>query len=107
LAARLLEIHSPVGRLRENADLISRQRVAKLASVFWHGPYSVEVVRQNDHCVDGERMMASRLAKGRAQFVYVLRQKPKPALRQIDSKEEAAPGNEVSTVVGHADKLAC
>ena len=32
LAARLPEIRSPAGRLRENTDLISRQRVAKLAS---------------------------------------------------------------------------
>jgi hypothetical protein len=32
LAARLFEIRSPVARLRENADLISRQRVAKSAS---------------------------------------------------------------------------
>ena len=30
--ARLSEIRSPVARLRENADLISRQRVAKSAS---------------------------------------------------------------------------
>jgi hypothetical protein len=32
LGARLAEIRSPVGRLRENADLIRRQRVAKSAS---------------------------------------------------------------------------
>jgi hypothetical protein len=68
----------------------------------------VEVIRQNDHRVDRERMMPPRLAKRLPQFVYVFRQKPKPSLRQIDSEdEEAAPGNEVSTVVGHADKLAC
>jgi hypothetical protein len=52
-------------------------------------------------------MIPPRLAKRLPQFVYVFRQKPKLSLRQIDSEEEAAPGNEVSTVVGHADKLAC
>jgi hypothetical protein len=52
-------------------------------------------------------MIPPRLAKRLPQFVYVFRQKPKPSLRQIDSEEEAAPGNEVSTIVGHADKLAC
>jgi len=62
----------------------------------------VKVIRQNDHRVDSERVMASRLAQRFPQFVYVLRQEPKPSLRQIDSEEEAAPGNEVSTVVGHA-----
>jgi hypothetical protein len=67
----------------------------------------VEVIRQNDHRVDSDRMIAPRLAKRLPQFVYVFRRKPKPALPQIDSEEEAAPGNEVSTVVGHADKLAC
>jgi hypothetical protein len=67
----------------------------------------VEVIRQNDHRVDSERMIPPRLTKRLPQFVYVFRQKPEPSLRQIDSEEEAAPGNEVSTVVGHADKLAC
>jgi hypothetical protein len=67
----------------------------------------MEVIRQNDHRVDGERMMAARLAKRLPQFVYVFRQKPKPSVRQINGEEEAAPSNEVSTVVGHADKLAC
>jgi hypothetical protein len=52
-------------------------------------------------------MIPPRLTKRLPQFVYVFRQKPEPSLRQIDSEEEAAPGNEVSTVVGHADKLAC
>jgi len=54
----------------------------------------VEVIRQNDHRVDSERMIPPRLAKRLQrlpQFVYVFRQKPKPSLRQIDSEEEAAP----------------
>jgi hypothetical protein len=31
----------------------------------------------------------------------MLRQQPQPSLRQIDGEEEAAPGNEVATIVGH------
>jgi hypothetical protein len=34
------------------------------------------------------------------------RQQPQASLRQIDGEEEAAPGNEVATIVGHASTLA-
>src|SRR5437868_12363324 len=59
------------------------------------------MVRQHDHRIDCERMMPARLTKR-----SVLRQQPQPPLRQIDGEEEAAPGNEVATIVGHAGMLA-
>jgi len=61
------------------------------------------MVRQHDHRIDCERMMPARLTKRSTQFIDVLRQQPQPPLRQIDGEEEAAPGNEVATIVGHAE----
>src|SRR5258706_7510860 len=107
LAARLSEIRSPVATLRENADLISRQRVAKSASPSGNPPDRVEMVRQHDHRIDCEGMMPARLAKCSTEFIDVLRQQPQPPLRQIDGEEEAASGNEVATILGHAAMLAC
>src|SRR6266567_5854611 len=97
LAARLPEIRSPPGRLRENADLIWRQRSAKSASPSG----SVEMIGQNHHCVDRERMSPPHLAKGVAQFVDIFGQQLQPSLRQIDSEKEAASGDEVAAIAGH------
>ncbi len=64
------------------------------------------MIGQHDHRIDRERMMPARLTKCDTQFVNTLRQQRKPSLRQIDGEEEAAPGHEVATIVGHADTLA-
>jgi hypothetical protein len=34
------------------------------------------------------------------------RQQRQPPFRQIDGEEEAAPGDEVATIIGHAGRLA-
>jgi len=106
LATRLSEIHSPVASLRENADLISRQRVAKSASALGQRPDRVEMVRQHDDRIDCERVMPARLAKRGTEPIDVLRQQPQSPLRQIDGEEEAAPSSEVATIAGHAATLA-
>src|SRR5688500_17770067 len=98
LAARLSEIRSPAGRLREKADLISRQRVAKSASpsgsvhTVWRRSSSTTTASIVNGC------RPAGLAKCAAQRVDMLRQQSQPALRQIDGEEKAAPGNEVATV---------
>ena len=69
----------------------------KICIAFGQRPDRVQMVRQHDHRIDCERMMPARLTKR-----SVLRQQPQPPLRQIDAEEEAAPGNEVATIVGHA-----
>jgi hypothetical protein len=66
----------------------------------------MEMIGQHDHRVDRERMMPPRLTKRSAQLVDMFCQQPQPSLRQIDGKKEAAPGNEVATIVGHAGTLA-
>jgi hypothetical protein len=47
-------------------------------------------------------MPLSYLPKCAAQFVDVFRQQSQPSIRQIDGEEEAASGNEVATIAGHA-----
>jgi hypothetical protein len=79
---------------RENADSISRQRVAHRPR-----PDRVEMIGQHDHRLDRERMMPVCLSERCTQFVHMLRQQPQPPLRQIDG-EEAAASDEVATIVG-------
>jgi hypothetical protein len=66
----------------------------------------MEMIGQHDNRIDRERMMPARLTKRSTQLVDMLRQQPQPSLRQIDGEEEAAPGNEVATLVGDAGTLA-
>jgi hypothetical protein len=61
------------------------------------------MIWQHNHRIDRKWMIPLRLTKRRAQRVDVLRQQRQSALRQIDGEEEAAPGQEVATVMGHAD----
>ena len=106
LAARLPEIRSPAGRLCENIDLISRQRMAKLASPSGSVHTACRWVGQNDHGVDRERMLPPHLSNRVAQFVDVFGQQVQPSFCQIDGEEEATSGNEVATVASHAVMLA-
>jgi hypothetical protein len=66
----------------------------------------VKVIGQNHHSVDCKRMLPSHLSKRFAQFVDVFRQQVQLPFRQIDGEEEAASGNEVAAIAGHADTLA-
>jgi hypothetical protein len=47
-------------------------------------------------------MVSTRLSKRGPQFVDVPGQQRQPPFRQIDGEEEAAPGDEVATIIGHA-----
>jgi hypothetical protein len=78
---------------------------SKISVAFGHSPHGVEVIGQNDHRVGRERMTPSRFPECGPQFVDVIRQQPQPPLRKVNGKEEAAPGNEVATIVGHVGLL--
>jgi hypothetical protein len=80
--------------------------VAKSASPSGIVPDGAKEIGQNDDRADRERTVPSRLAKCRAYFVDVFGQQPQPSIRKIDGEEEAAPGNEVAAIVGHAGMLA-
>jgi hypothetical protein len=58
------------------------------------------------HRLDREGMVSTRLSKRGPQFVDVPGQQRQPPFRRIDGEEEAAPGDEVATIVGHAGRLA-
>jgi hypothetical protein len=47
-------------------------------------------------------MVSTRLSKRGPQFVDVFGQQRQPPFRQIDGEEEAAPGYEFATIIGHA-----
>jgi hypothetical protein len=53
------------------------------------------MIGQDNQGVDRERMMPSRFAKGRPQFVDVFRQQPQPAFSQIGGEEEAPPATKL------------
>jgi hypothetical protein len=106
LAARLPEIRSPAGRLRENTDLISPPARGKIGVALGQRPYRVKVIGQNDHGVNREWMLPPHLSESVAQFVNMLRQQVQPSLRQIDGEEEAGSRNEISSVAGQAGALA-
>jgi hypothetical protein len=80
--------------------LISRQRLAKFGSRS--GSVQTACIGQHDYRIDRERVMLARLTKRIAQFVDMFRQQPQPSLRKIDGEEEAAPGDEIATIVCHA-----
>jgi len=52
--------------LRENVDLISRQRVAKSRSPLGERPDRMQMIRENNYRVDREWMTSMSLAKRKA-----------------------------------------
>ena len=62
----------------------------------------MKVIGQHDHRVDREGMPPSRFVERGPQFSDVIREQPQPPIREIDGEEEAASGDEVATVSGHA-----
>src|SRR5712691_10074591 len=95
LAARLSEIGSLVARLRENADLISRQRVAKSASPSGSVQTVWRWIRPHNHGIGCQRMVPARLTKCSAQLIEVFRQQPQPPLRQIDGEKKLPPARKL------------
>jgi hypothetical protein len=61
----------------------------------------MEMIGQHNDGVDREGMTSACFAEGRAQDLDMVRQQGKPALRQIDGKEEAASRDEVATIICH------
>jgi hypothetical protein len=51
-------------------------------------------------------MLPPYLAKRRAHLIDMFGQQPQPSLGQIHGEEEAAPCDEVATLIGHAGALA-
>jgi hypothetical protein len=78
----------------------------KIRIALGHGPDRVEMIGQNHHRLDREGMTPPRLTNRDPQILDAFRQQGKPPLRQIDGEEEAAPGEEVAAVTGHAVQLA-
>jgi hypothetical protein len=66
-------------------------------------PDRVQMVVQHDHGFGRERMIPACLAKRGTQFIDVFGQQLQPPIRQIDGEEEATPGNEITTIIGHVD----
>jgi hypothetical protein len=62
----------------------------------------VKVIGQHDHRVDREGMPPSRFVERGPQFSDVIREQPQPPIHEIDGEEEAASGDEVAAIAGHA-----
>src|SRR5258708_14055295 len=60
------------------------------------------MIGQHDDRIDLERVSSSHAAKRSAECCDMIRQQPQPAFRQVDGEEEAAPGEEIATIPGHA-----
>jgi hypothetical protein len=98
LAARLSEMHSPAGRLREKADLIRRERAAKYASAVGQRPDRVETIGQHSYRIDRERMRPPRLAKHAAQALICCVSNRSPALRQIIGEKKLPPARKLRRI---------
>jgi hypothetical protein len=72
----------------------------KIGIAFGQGPNDMQVVGQNDDCLEIEGMAASDIAECPAQRVDVRREQTPPAIGQIHREEKAA-GEEITPVVGH------
>jgi hypothetical protein len=54
------------------------------------------------HALRNPKRLAGMPRSGLSPVQSLFRQQPQPPLRQIDGEEEAAPSNEVASIVGHA-----
>jgi len=69
----------------------------KIGVALWQRPDRMQMVRQDDECVDGEGMTLPRRGDRLAQGSNLVHQQGLPPLQQVDREEKAAARDDSST----------
>ena len=69
-------------------------------------PDRMQMIGQDDNCLDAERMIGLRFAKRRTQCADMFGEQARPSLREINGEEEAAAWNKIAPVLRHDCSIA-